>query len=306
MSNAACVSAEGNKPAFISSFQFETADVWNKLNPTAMIQDGDVLVVQDNVEFLCGTARRRRNLLATPGEIIVPSIMNLPPSMDLVAATAASAEFKTAATAAYSSSTSKFAQDFGITGSVVTQEVPAVTTAPTPTPTPTPATNGTGTTENLLVSLVSFEFMGVDFDKFMANAAKAEEFEEAVVTYLSVSTGGLAKVLELRSGSVIVDTSVTYPPGTTQAQVDANLKSMLDTPGNIFPQAFLNEYGFSSVESFVTADGSDNGNDSKALALGLGLGLGLGIPLLLLIGVLLYRRRSGQVIHPKEGTANSA
>jgi len=75
--------------------------------------------------------------------------------------------------------------------------------------------------------------------------------------------------------------------------VAADLKKMLDNPGAIFPPAFLNEYGF---EAFVT--GESGGDDSKALALGLGLGLGLGIPILLLIGFLLYRRRSGQVIHP--------
>jgi len=70
---------------------------------------------------------------------------------------------------------------------------------------------------------------------------------------------------------------------------------MLENPGSILTKEFLALYGFSSVIALRTGD---SGSDSKALALGLGLGLALGIPLLLLIGFLLYRRRTGQVIHP--------
>ena len=95
------------------------------------------------------------------------------------------AGFTAAASSAYT--TSQFATDYAVYGAAVTVAAPTQVTYAYP---PSPGTS-LSPGSNLLNSLMSFEFMGVDFYAFKANTSLVAVFEFNLAVVLSAATGGM-------------------------------------------------------------------------------------------------------------------
>eukprot|EP00803_Ostreobium_quekettii_P010111 evm.model.scf_659EXC.4 EVM.evm.TU.scf_659EXC.4 scf_659EXC:66567-72431(-) len=158
---------------------------------------------------------------------------------------------------------------------------------------PKNTTKGEGTVlaEDTKVFL-ELRFPGITLAELQSDPEQERQFKDSVKTELANATGLDRKhivVHSLREGSVIADTTVTFPAGTEQAVLDTFVEDVVDPQSDVFGASFRETYGAPEVTRMPEGPPPvDEGGGDSGPNVGLIVGLVVGGFVVLVAGLAIF------------------
>eukprot|EP00798_Chlamydomonas_sp_ICE-L_P031034 gene31034-7126_t len=141
-------------------------------------------------------------------------------------------------------------------------------------------------------------FLGPSFDTFqLETQVYRERFNNTIVA--KADAGSLSNLIWLyrwKSGSIVTELRLTYPDGTTTAEMNSDAQNLVTNAASIFSN--LSEFGINTVRGDFTPSEDVSGGSSKTLAIALGIGLGVGMLVIGVIAALIIFRKKKPVVQP--------